>query len=192
MVMEMGYSSGGTLLGELGRGITEATPQLRDSIEGAQNDANRMLEFHSPPEEGPWSTGVLANAGVGILTEIGRGLDEGRSSFEEGFALVLEEATTYAVNKMHQRAVDELKAQQISAQIMGTISAQYGGILSEDDKKILRTSLDMSGLFGVIGAIVTDGAETRKILAEIRDNTAMKGGKGGVAGGQVGDARQPG
>jgi hypothetical protein len=138
----------------------------------------------SEPKVGPLSGGMLPSAGAGILELVLQGLQGAQYAFQEGFAVVLEESAIFAIDAFQAKALEEFKNSPIQQEIFGKITAQYAGILTEDDKRVLKSSLDMSGLYGVINAVVLDGAETRKVLTEIKDNTAgLKGWTPGAGSG---------
>jgi hypothetical protein len=180
--MEAASLSGQTMAGMLAQGMATGTekalvPQMTATAETAASFWPR-----SEPKTGPLSGGMLGNAGSTMLTMVLDGMVAEQANFELGFATVLEEATTFAMNAFYAKAQEEMRNNSITTEILGQLTGQFAGILTEDDKKVLKSSLDLSGLYGVINAVVMDGAETRKVLTSIADNTAgLKGwtpGKG--------------
>jgi len=166
-------AAGVTILGEMGKGIVTATPELMQSTDDAvQQGIADLIEGNSPPKAGPLSGTMLWDSGANVLEGLMEGIVGAQASFELGFATVLEQSAVFAIDAFQKKALEEFKNSPINQEIFGKITAQYAGILTEDDKKVLKSSLDMSGLYGVINAVVLDGAETRKVLTEIKDNTA--------------------
>jgi len=166
-------AAGVTILGEMGKGIVTATPELMQSTDDAvQQGIADLIEGNSPPKAGPLSGTMLWDSGANVLEGLMEGIVGAQASFELGFATVLEQSAVFAIDAFQKKALEEFKNSPINQEIFGKITAQYAGILTEDDKKVLKSSLDMSGLYGVINAVVLDGVETRKVLTEIKDNTA--------------------
>jgi hypothetical protein len=148
----------------------------------------------SIPPAGPLSGEVLPNAGAGILKMMLGGMQAEQFAFQDGFAMVLEEATIFAVNAFQTKALEEMQKNRITMDLLGDIASNYGGLLTADDKEILKSSMDVSGMYGVITAIVADGASTRKVLTEIQTNTAgLRGWQPTTTGawGRVTDAALP-
>jgi hypothetical protein len=165
--------SGIELIGQVGEGIAQAQPALTQSTDDAiQLGIADLIEANSPPKDGPLSGTMLADSGANILWCVLEGIQGAQQAFQDGFAVVLEEATTFAMDAFNAKALEEFKNSSINQEVFGKITAQYGGILTEDDKKVLKSSLDMSGLYGVINAVILDGVETRKVLTDIATNTA--------------------
>lgn len=169
------------LLSQMATGVSMETPKFIEEWDKPFDYADSTMP-HSPPLAGPLAGMVLQDGGSGMLEQILIGMQTEQGNFEIGFATVLEEATTFAMNAFYAKAQEEMRNNSITTEILGQLTGQFAGILTEDDKKVLKSSLDLSGLYGVINAVVLDGAETRKVLTSIADNTAgLKGwtpGKG--------------
>jgi hypothetical protein len=178
-------AAGITILGEVGKGVVEAEPQMTKVVgDTFTKSIGNQIFGNSPPKEGPLSGYVLWDAGANVLECLMDGITGAQASFETGFATVLEQSAVFAIDAFQAKALEEFKNSPINQEIFGKITAQYAGILTEDDKKVLKSSLDMSGLYGVINAVVLDGVETRKVLTEIKDNTAgLKGWTPGAGSG---------
>jgi hypothetical protein len=169
------------LLSQMASGVSEEAPRLVEAWEAPIEEMSRMVP-NSPVGAGPLMDPFLPLAGSKMLEQILGGMQAEQFDFQLGFATVLEEATTFAMNAFYSKAQEEMRNNSITTEILGQLTGQFAGLLTQDDKKILKSSLDLSGLYGVINAVVLDGAETRKVLTSIADNTAgLKGwtpGKG--------------
>jgi hypothetical protein len=176
-------AAGVELIAQVGTGVEAAKPELERSTSAVFEEGFVPLVVgNSPPPEGLLAGSVLPDAGYNIMLQILGGIQQSQGEFKLGFATVLEEATTFAMDAFYAKAAEEMRNNTITTEILGQLTGQFAGILTEDDKKVLKSSLDLSGLYGVINAVVMDGAETRKVLGAIVDNTAgLKGwtpGKG--------------
>ena len=188
--------SGATVTEMLAAGIAKGTEKTLEPQMSQTAEAMASFWPRSEPKTGPLSGGMLPNAGSEMLNLVLKGMKDTQRWFQDGFAKVLTDSATFAINAFQAKALEQFKASPINQEIFGKITAQYSGVLSEDDKKVLKQSLDMSGLYGVINAVIMDGVETRKVLTSIADNTAgLKGWNPGGGGGSTvaqgtGSARQ--
>jgi hypothetical protein len=164
-------ASGMEIIKQVGDGVVANKSYLEDAMFDTLTPIVEGLP-HSPVAAGPLKDPFLSMAGQGVLNQILDGIFVAQAAFETGFATVLEQSAVFAIDAFQKKALEEFKNSPINQEIFGKITAQYAGILTEDDKKVLKSSLDMSGLYGVINAVVLDGVETRKVLTEIKDNTA--------------------
>jgi len=177
-------AAGVEIITQVGAGVTKATPQMTKAVGDALWTGIGANLPQSPVASGPLKDPFLPAAGTNVLVQILNGIQGAQTGFQSGFAKVLEDSAMFAIKAFQQKALDQFNASPINQEIFGKITAQYSGVLSEDDKKLLKSSLDMSGLYGVINAVILDGVETRKVLTSIADNTAgLKGWTPGAGSG---------
>jgi hypothetical protein len=168
-------TSGKTVMEMMAGGIKDASGDVFSAVSNTLQTGVKDPLPNSPPISGPIAGSFLENAGSKILELILKGISDKQWDFQSGFAQILEESTTFAVEAFRAKALAEMQKNTITMDLLGDITKGYGGLLTEDDKKVLKQSLDMSGLYGVINAIVLDGAQTRVLLSAIETNTRPPG-----------------
>lgn len=189
---EMALDTGKGMMSGFSQGIDEGQSEAINSLDLFLNEVKQNVEFNSPPVKGPLSgsdtDNPVYNGGFGMMELFGQGILDGsflmQTALEEALLMSFDAAwgvyEGYATEKIGTSTVMAQVADQLVRQLGGTAKLD----LTAQEKKIIKTNVDVPGMAGVTATIVADGALTRKVLNRIADATEgmhslMKpGGKG--------------